>query len=61
MIKHSSVVSLANIWSPPITEIYIELYGWGRCDITEMRFFKKILCPTSIYNIYNTRNLAIVI
>ena len=41
MIKHSSVVSLANIWPPPITEIYIELYGWGRCDITEMRFFKK--------------------
>ena len=39
MIKHSSVVSLANIWPPPITEIYIELYGWGRCDITEMRFF----------------------
>ena len=38
MIKHSSLYHLLTIWPPPITEIYIELYGWERSDhITERR------------------------
>ena len=38
MIKHFSMHDLLTVELPPITEIYIELYGWKRCDhITEMK------------------------
>ena len=64
MIKHSSVHHLVTVKPPPITEIYIELYGWEWCDhITEssQQVKPKSVCWMFWCHTNGKSNFAIVV